>query len=262
MKPDSTKTVATVINDVLEVKTAQGEKETSGSVSSNVIQLYTEKKSKYEQKKLVLDEVESSISRCLQEKENATKEIKENEESWRSRFRKSRGAMTDELKNAHSQRLIQEGLASEFDDLIEELELEKQSAMLDCASAGQSLISAHRIALNTYADNQLQLAMKNLSPTIVRAVKLKLLALSTVSVQEMQSAYYSEPDKVVSVEIGNALVGAAHSAQFNMEIEPVLEEIGIYPPNLVGVDMALVQSPCRRESLRKKLKKLTASKKE
>lgn len=97
------------------------------------IQHFEQAKAAFAEKKRALDEIESSISRCTQEKETANSEIKENEENWRSRFRKSRGVMSDELKNAHSQRAVQQGLVKEFDDLIEELNVEKQSAMLGCA---------------------------------------------------------------------------------------------------------------------------------
>ncbi|WP_052184457.1 hypothetical protein [Rahnella aquatilis] len=170
--------------------------------------------------------------------------------------------MTDELKNAHSQRAVQQGLVKEFDDLIEELSVEKQSAMLHCANAGGALISAHRRALNAYADTQWRMAINNLSPALVRAVKLKLLALSTVSYQETQSGHYVEPGKIISAEIGNALVGAAHIGQFNMDAEPVLEKIGMHSPALPGVDMGLLQSPIKRQLLAQKLSQRIDSNKE
>ncbi|RJT55861.1 hypothetical protein [Rahnella variigena] len=261
MKPDSTKTVEAVIQDFLQVKAGHNEKPSSGNAEGD-IQHFEQAKAVFAKKKQVLDEIESSIARCAQEKETANSEIKENEVSWRSRFRKSRGIMTDELKNAHSQRAVQQGLVKEFDDLIEELNVEKQSAMLGCASAGQKLISAHRSALNAYADHQWRLAINNLSPALVRAVKLKVLALSNVSYQETQMGHYVEPAKIISSEIGSALVGAARIGQFKMDAEPVLEKIGIYSPALPGVDEALLQSPIKRELLARKLAERAASKKE
>ncbi|MFS7249657.1 capsid protein [Rahnella rivi] len=261
MKPDSTKTVEAVIQDVLQVKAGHNEKPSSGN-AEGAIQRFEQAKAAFAEKKRALDEIESSIARCAQEKETANSEIKENEESWRSRFRKSRGVMTDELKNAHSQRAVQQGLVKEFDDLIEELNVEKQSAMLHCANAGGALISAHRSALNAYADTQWRMAINNLSPALVRAVKLKLLALSTVSYQETQSGHYVEPAKIVSADIGKALVGAASIGQFNMDAEPMLEKIGMHSPALPGVDMALLQSPIKRQLLAQKLSKRVDSNKE
>jgi len=153
--------------------------------------------------------------------------------------------MTDELKNAHSQRAVQQGLVKEFDDLIEELGVEKQSAILHCANAGDALISAHSSALNAYADHQWRLAINNLSPALVRAVKLKLLALSNVSYQETQSGHYVEPAKIISAEIGKVLIVAARIGQLNMDAEPVLEKIGTHSPGLPGVDVALLRSPMK-----------------
>ena len=261
MKPDSTKTVEAVIQDFLQVKAGHNEKPTSGN-AEGAFQHFEQAKAAFAQEKQALDEIESSIARCAQEKETANSEIKENEESWRSRFRKSRGVMTDELKNAHSQRAVQQGLVKEFDDLIEELSVEKESAMLHCANAGDALISAHRSALNAYADHQWRLAINNLSPALVRAVKLKLLALSNVSYQETQSGHYVEPAKIISAEIGKALIVAARIGQLNMDAEPVLEKIGTHSPALPGVDVALLQSPIKRQLLARKLTERAASKKE
>ena len=106
------------------------------------------------------------------------------------------------------------------------------------------------------------MAINNLSPALVRAVKLKVLALSNVSYQETQSGHYVEPAKIISAEIGNALVGAAHICQFNMDAEPMLGKIGMHSPALPGVDMALLQSPIKRQLLAQKLSQRIDSNKE
>ncbi len=205
---------------------------------------------------LRLNDISEAISRCTKERDQAQEQSKEAETNWRTRFRNLRGEMTEELKNEHSQRISQMELAKEFADLINDLELEQKTEMLGCARTAKKLLGAHKHAFVTYAEYQWSQALKNLSPSLIRAIKLKLHALSMATTLEAQSEYYIEPEKVVSGLIGNKLTEVAKQCQFDMEIEPILEKIGLYHPSLAGVDMALMNSPIKQQQLCQELNEI------
>jgi len=55
---------------------------------------------------------------------------------WRVLFRKARGALTPEMQDLHTQRIIKRELVNEYDGLLAELEDEQEEAMLSvCAAA-------------------------------------------------------------------------------------------------------------------------------
>jgi len=68
------------------------------------------------------------------------------------RFRTLRGNLTDKLKAEDSQRIASRELADEFSGLIEELEIDKQLAMIGGCHTCLSYINSHRAAFNEFAD--------------------------------------------------------------------------------------------------------------
>lgn len=225
---------------------------------NSAINAFNAAQSAHAENMLKLKDITEAITRCKKEKDHAQTESKDAETNWRSRFRSLRGEMTEELKNEHRQRISQLELAKEFADLIDDLELDHKAAMLNCAGTARKLLAAHKYAFVTYADYQWEHNLRNLSPSLVRAIKLKLQALSMVSIQEQQSEYYREPENVVSALIGNKLNEAAKKCQFEMDIEPILQQIGLYHPSLSGVDMALVNSPAKTNLLHAEIKEKRA----
>ncbi|PPC64811.1 hypothetical protein C1Y41_09440 [Pantoea sp. ICBG 1758] len=190
------------------------------------------------------------ITRCTKEREAAIEAGKEAETNWRMRFRSLRGNLTDELKAEHSQRIASRELADEFTGLIDELELDKQFAMIGSCNTGLSYIDSHRAAFNEFADATWQSALRNVSPSLLWAIRLRL---QREKVNPRDDDERSDV-QVVAELIGNALTRAAAALPEKMLTEaPVLENIGLWRPALTGVDMKLYRSPLSRQILIKAL---------
>lgn len=191
----------------------------------------------------------SDIARCEQERQAAIEAGKEAETSWRARFRSSRGNLTDELKAEHSQRIASRELAGEFTGLIEVLELDKQSNMLSCCVSGKRLVEAHNSALNAVADIYWQSALRCVSPKLLHALRLKILA------QSLNGEGFEKPEQYVARLIGEELMALANRVTDAQLLEdPELAEVGLRRPALTGVDMNLYGSPVGRSKLATELK--------
>ena len=188
----------------------------------------------------------ADITRCGKERDAAIEAGKEAEINWRTRFRNLRGNLTDEMKAEHSQRIASRELADEFTGLIEELELDKQLAMIGSCGTAHSYINAHRMAFNEFADVTWQSALRNVSPSLLWAIRLRL---HREKVNPREDDERSDM-QVVSELVGDALTRAAAALSEEVLKEaPVLENIGLWRPSLTGVDMKLYNSPCSRHQL-------------
>lgn len=188
----------------------------------------------------------ADITRCTKEREAAIEAGKEAETNWRMRFRTLRGNLTDELKAEHSQRIASRELADEFTGLIEELEIDKQLTMIGGCHTGLSYINSHQAAFNEFADATWQSALRNVSPSLLWAIRLRL---QREKVNPRDDDTRSDM-QVVAELIGNALTRAAAALPEQTLTEaPVLENIGLWRPALTGVDMKLYQSPMSRQRL-------------
>ena len=196
-------------------------------------------KTAHTQEMLKLNDIGQALARCKKDLEATQEKSKEDETSWRLRFRSLRGEMTNDMKQEHTQRLGQRGLAEEYRALIDELELDQQSAMLSCCDSGKNYIRAYNNAFVAYADSQWDAAMRSLSPTLVRAIKLKRMALSISGLGNENQPGYIEPETAIKQLLGGKLDHAAESAVIDIKGEPVLEKIGLNRPALTGVDMNL-----------------------
>jgi len=188
---------------------------------------------------LKLNDIGQALTRCKKDLEATQEKSKEDETSWRSRFRSLRGEITNDMKQEHTQRIVQRELAQEYSALIDEMELDQQSAMLSCCTSGKNYINAYNTAFVAYADSQWNAAMRSLSPTLVRAIKLKRMALSISGSGQENQPGYIEPETAIKRLLGEKLTGAAESAVIDIKGEPVLEKIGLHRPALTGVDMNL-----------------------
>ncbi|MGA9605996.1 MAG: hypothetical protein WBR21_03060 [Rouxiella badensis] len=213
------------------------------------LQAFEEAKAAHTQSMTNYNDIMSAITRCEQERQVALDEGNEAENDWRARFRKLRGKITDEMKTEHSQRIAKRELAEEFTALIEELELDKLQATIQNSSTGKQYIAAHRQALQEYADTQWQAAMRSLSPTLLRAIKLKLAALSLDDIHVKNAIGYIEPEQTVMNLLNGLLIDTAKRVRLEMEAEPVLSVLGLYSPVLDDVDLSL-SSPASLHKLR------------
>ncbi|WP_200874552.1 hypothetical protein [Pantoea agglomerans] len=138
-------------------------------------------------------------------------------------------------------------LADEFGGLLKELELDKQEAMLKCCGSGKEYVESHREAFTGFADAHWQSALRNVSPSLLWAIKLRLR-------REELSPTFAGDDrdrfKDVFYVVGEALTRAAVALPDSvMEEAPLLENIGLYRPPLTGIDMELYRHPMCRQKL-------------
>ena len=218
------------------------------------------KKAAHTAQMLKLNDIDASITRCEKERNEAIESGQEAETSWRTRFRSLRGAITPEMRAEHSQRIASRELAEEFTALIDDLEVEKQSEMLGAVSTAKAYVNAHNTAFTEYAESQWNAAMRNISPTLLRAIKLKLMAMKLSDLGENSSPVYEKPQVILSRLTGEMLTKTAEAVQFDMEGEPVLTQLGLHRPALSGVDMRLYNSPGAVHKLRHELKTKSANK--
>jgi hypothetical protein len=166
-------------------------------------------------------------------------------------FHNLRGNLTDELNAEHSQRIASRELADEFTGLIGELELDKQLTMISGCNTSVWYINSHQAAFNEFADAAWQSALRNVSPSLLWAIRLRL---QREKVNPRDDDTRSDM-QVMAELIGNALTRAAAALPEKALTEaPVLENIGLWRPALTGVDMKLYQSPAGRQKLTETLK--------
>ncbi|EOC3070247.1 hypothetical protein ABUP50_002771 [Cronobacter malonaticus] len=189
----------------------------------------------------------ADIARCEKEQQAAIDAGKEAESNWRTRFRNLRGNLTDELRTEHSQRIANRELADEFGGLLKELALDKQEAMLKCCGSGKEYVESHSAAFTGFADAHWQSALRNVSPSLLWAIKLRIRR------EELSPTFAGEDRdqiKDVAYLVGEALTRAAVALPEGVLKEaPLLENIGLHRPALTGVDMELYRRPLRRQKL-------------
>lgn len=265
MKTDSLNTVIKVTSSVQDGKTQNGVKSALNTLNGQKSQVLTaaltrdlksfgDAKSRHTANMLELNEIGTAISRSEKERQVALEESEEAEHSWRSRFRALKGAITPEMKNEHSQRIANRELAEEFTALIGELETDKTRAMLSACTSGKAYIEAHRTAFSTYANNEWNAAIKDLSPALIRAFCLRL--------RELEIQGNEAPKRTLVQELGDRILSQSQLHSFSMENEPVLSQLGLYRPALTGVDMNLYDSPAKRMIIARELAEKAAKKQE
>ncbi|WP_456311486.1 hypothetical protein [Serratia proteamaculans] len=153
------------------------------------------------------------------------------------------------MRAEHSQRIASRELAGEFTGLIEALEFEHEGEMISAVSAGRAWVDAHGDTFTQYAEGQWNAAMRTLSPTLIRGIILKLMSLSLNDSGRHTNPLHEAPELILAREVGKRLVDLAERTQLDMSAEPVLSEIGIHRPALIGVDMRLYNSPASIHTL-------------
>ncbi|MGQ8817034.1 hypothetical protein [Serratia sp. NA_13] len=203
-----------------------------------------------------MDSILNAINHCHQQKEATQSQSQQAEGEWRSRFRLLRGAMTEDMKQQHLQRIAQRELAGELDGLIAELELDKDRQTLACSASASRLHLVHKDALQAYASQEMSRSLSALSG-LARAVKLKQQALDIEQAfttnNGMFSEYEQNLDGVIFNEINQHLKHLAEGYIFNMDKEAALSDIGFNPPAVEYVNQHYLSSPCARQKAFKEL---------
>ncbi|MBD8454095.1 hypothetical protein [Serratia rubidaea] len=210
----------------------------------------------FNKKRNELNDIRQAIA-FTHDKKRAAKELAVlDDEGWRQRFRNAKGALTPEMQDLHTQRVIKRELVNEYDRLLAEQEDEQQEVMLSTCGAARSYDQKHRTILRTYSEMTLETALDEAS-ALIRAVALRLHAQSRLSHDEEQlhsnDPFTREPHDVVMQEIMQALIERVGSYQLSAEGDPILEAIGLYGPNFSGLDQRLINSPAARIKLGKEI---------
>ncbi|MDU4748242.1 hypothetical protein FHW04_004359 [Pantoea sp. AN62] len=132
--------------------------------------------------------------------------------------------------------------------------------MLKCCGSGKEYVESHQEAFTGFADAHWQSALRNVSPSLLWAIKLRLR-------REELSPTFAGDDrdsiKDVAYLVGEALTRAAAALPDSILNEaPLLESIGLYRPPLTGIDMELYRHPMRRQKLAESIRAQRAKLKE
>lgn len=119
--------------------------------------------------------------------------------------------------------------------------------MLKCCGSGKEYVESHREAFTGFADTHWQSALRNVSPSLPWAIKLRLR-------REELSPTFAGDDRdsinEVAYLVGEALTRAASALPDSILNEaPLLKNIGLYRPPLTGMAMELYRHPMRRHKL-------------
>ncbi len=197
-------------------------------------------------KKTELNDIRQVIATTHDKKNAAAEQAVMDDKGWRKRFRKAKGALTPEMQDLHTQRIIKRELVNEYDGLLGELEDEQEEAMLSVCAAARHYDQKHRTILRTYSEMMLEVALDEAS-LLIRAVALRLHAQSRLGHDEAQfqnnNLCARDPRGVVMQEIMQALVERAGSYPLSTEGDPILGAIGLYGPDFSGLDQRLINSP-------------------
>ncbi|MFP7610087.1 MULTISPECIES: hypothetical protein [Serratia] len=197
-------------------------------------------------KKTELNDIRQVIASTHDKKNAAAEQAVMDDKGWRKRFRKAKGALTPEMQDLHTQRIIKRELVNEYDGLLGELEDEQEEAMLSVCAAARHYDQKHRTILRTYSEMMLEVALDEAS-LLIRAVALRLHAQSRLGHDEAQfqnnNLCARDPRGVVMQEIMQALVERAGSYPLSTEGDPILGAIGLYGPDFSGLDQRLINSP-------------------
>lgn len=233
-------TVITALQNVAAQQSAESSQRITDKLSA-----FTAARDTHAASMQALQEIDTSIERCKQERQTALSESAEAEQDWRSRFRTLRGNLTPEMKAEHSKRIASRELADEFTGLIAELETDRTRAMLNACSTASKYLSAHEDAFTAYSGAEWTQAVNAVPVTIIRAFLLRVRTL------EMKGD--SAPQSVAIGELRDALSRQGSLYHFDMKQEPVLSVTGMHRPQITGVDMELLRSPAKRMMLARKL---------
>lgn len=129
--------IRTAIDSALDTLNEKANQNAEATIN-NALDAFSKAKSAHTENMLKLNDIDAAITRSEKERQNALNESAEAEQNWRTRFRELRGMMTPELKAEHSQRVAGRELAEEFTALIDELNDNKASTMLDACTSGKN----------------------------------------------------------------------------------------------------------------------------
>lgn len=215
-----------------------------------------EARTTYYEKKAELDNINQVIKTTQDKKRIAEEQCAFEHNDWRKTFRLTRGTLTKEMQDQHTQRVIQRELASEYEGLLAELEEEREVAMSACCYAARQYEDKHRATLRTYSELVLHDALDK-AAVLIRAVALRWHALRQLSNDERHfdnnNLCARPPHAIAMQEVTDGLLQRVQSYQVTTQDDALLDAIGLYTPRFSDLDRKLIDSPVARNKLNMKI---------
>lgn len=194
-----------------------------------------------------MDDTTTAIARTTEQKAEIEKENGSDASVWRRAFRAGGAVLTDELKQQHLARVASRELAQECDRLAEVLAYDSDRLKALCDGTAREYRQAHHSVLSQYAGKELDNALRNTCGTLVRAMKLKMLALGNPLANTVGIQGYVEPDKAVMQEVKTWLARAVSDCHIRLADEPVLFKTGLSAETLPHMDYGVAVTSLQRK---------------
>lgn len=201
----------------------------------------------------LLDETLTAITRAKEQKAELEQENGSDANTWRNAFRTGGAILTDELKNRHIERVARRELIQECENLAEVLAFESDRQKAACDSSAGAYRQAHFTALIQYAEHELDTALRETCGALVRAMKIKTLALENPLANTTGHQGYVEPGKVVMQQVKSWLETELKGCHIRLTDEPVLYKTGLSAASLPHMDHGVARTPASRQGWVRKM---------
>lgn len=205
-----------------------------------------------------MDDTTTAIARTAEQKVELEKENGNEASGWRAAFRAGGAMLTDELKQQHLARVASRELAQECDRLAEVLAYDSDRLKASCDISARKYRQAHHNVLSEYAGKELDKALRETCGALVRAMKLKMLALGNPLANTVGIQGYVEPDKAVMQEVQTWLERAVRDCHIRLADEPVLFKAGLSAEKLAHMNYGVAVTNGQRQTYFNKLREREA----
>ncbi|CZY24091.1 hypothetical protein [Enterobacter hormaechei] len=205
-----------------------------------------------------MDDTTTAMTRTKEQKAELEKESGSEASVWRTAFRAGGAMLTDELKQQHLARVASRELAQECDRLAEVLVYDKDRLKASCDISARKYRQAHHNVLSEYAGKELDKALRETCGALVRAMKLKMLALGNPLANTVGIQGYVEPDKAVMQEVKTWLERAVKDCHIRLADEPVLFKAGLSAETLAHMNYGVAVTVGQRQAFFNKLREREA----
>lgn len=201
-----------------------------------------------------MDDTTTAIARTAEQKAELEQENGSDASAWRTAFRAGGAVLTDELKQQHLARVASRELAQECDRLAEVLGFECERLKGACDGTARVYRQAHHNVLSQYAGKELDNALRDTCGELIRAMKLKMLALGNPLANTVGIQGYVEPDKAVMQEVTAWLERAVNDRHIRLADEPVLYKTGLSADTLPHMNYGVAVTAGQRKTFFDKLR--------
>ncbi len=160
---------------------------------------------------------------------------------------KSRGVLSDELKQRHIERVARRELVQEYDNLAVVLNFERERLKGACDSTATAYRKAHHHLLSLYAEHELEHALNETCEALVRAMHLSILVQENPLANTTGHQGYVAPDKAVMQQVKSSLEQKIKQMQISLTGEPVLRLTGLSAATLPHMDYEVAGTPAQRK---------------